>query len=416
MQKRFFLISIFNFLFAASLGALLRYAFVGNLDWIEYRNVLHGHSHVAMLGWIYIALYILLIQYFLPARSRQSDTFYTYLFYLTQLSVIGMMIAFPLEGYGPWAISFSSLHALCSYAFAYRFLKDLKQEDAAGKVAIRFAKISIYFMLFSTLALWLMPPLMIFQMKASVLYYSNIQFYLHFQFNGWFIFACLALFFKLLERKNIEFDEGHAIRFMKLLGISCLLNYSLPLIWANPTNSLFAINGISVVLQLGALIFFIRLVKNTYPGLIHSLSPVVLFLLKVAFTSFLLKVFIQSITLIPDIAIMAFSIRNYVIGFMHLLMLGAISHFLFIAAHEEGCIELDKEKGKFGIYILSFGFIISEFLLFLQGSLLWAKLGFLPRYYELLFFSSVLIPLGLLLLFISLLRVAEKEILKVEQQ
>ena len=50
-------------------------------------------------------------------------------------------------------------------------------------------------MLLSTLAIWSIPPIMIKMGAGSPIYQAAVQFYLHFQFNGWFIFAVLGLFF-----------------------------------------------------------------------------------------------------------------------------------------------------------------------------------------------------------------------------
>jgi len=47
---------------------------------------------------------------------------------------------------------------------------------------------------------------------------------------------------------------------------------------------------------------------------------------------------------------------------------------------------------------LVLGFVLSECLLFLQGTMLWWGIGFLPQYYELLFGCSLLLPLGILLI------------------
>ncbi|MEZ4932236.1 MAG: hypothetical protein R2788_08975, partial [Saprospiraceae bacterium] len=59
--KTWLRIALLNFLLAAIMGALMRFAFVEEVRWMEYRFMVHGHSHTAMLGWIYLALYALLI-------------------------------------------------------------------------------------------------------------------------------------------------------------------------------------------------------------------------------------------------------------------------------------------------------------------------------------------------------------------
>ena len=199
MPKVWFRIALANFFIAAVMGVVLRYAFVEEISWLKFRYFLHGHSHVAMLGWVYLALYALLMGAFL-SEEQQRSTFYRNVFLASQVAVIGMLISFPIQGYAPWPIAFSTLHGLASYFFAWRFWRDIRGQS--GLPAL-FVKAALLFMLFSTLALWAMPPIMLLGLQQKAIYYMTVQFYLHFQFNGWFAFAVLALFFQLLESRHI---------------------------------------------------------------------------------------------------------------------------------------------------------------------------------------------------------------------
>lgn len=400
MLHNWFRVSLLNFLFAACLGALLRFAFVFDIAWINFRHVLHGHSHVAMLGWIYLALFVLFLQMFLTKEQRES-LYYKRLFYLTQISVFGMLVSFPLQGYGAWSIAFSQAHVFFSYAFAYRFLKDLRKTSGQSEFSIRFARFSLYFMLLSTLALWTLPVIMVLKLQGSAFYYATIQFYLHFQFNGWFIFACLALLFRYAEQKGVRIQDNQGKRFLSLLAFSCLLTYILAVIWSTPIPALFVINSLGVLLQLLALFYFLLIIRGMYPKLMANFSKKSLPLLWVAFFSFAAKILMQSLVLIPLIANISLTIRNYVIGFIHLILLGAISHFLIGLAQNQGLFQLDTISKRRGIRLFMVGFILSELILFVQGSLLWASMGFFPFYYEILAGASASIPLGLLFLYLN---------------
>src|SRR5690606_1359434 len=123
MNKTWILLSLFNFLVAAVMGLVLRGAFVWEINWMDYRNLMHGHSHVAMLGWVYLALYILIGHHFIP-KEKWEKPVYSRLFWFTQVTVLGMMISFPAQGYGAVSITFSTLHILASYVFCYRVWKD----------------------------------------------------------------------------------------------------------------------------------------------------------------------------------------------------------------------------------------------------------------------------------------------------
>jgi len=58
MIKRLVIVSLFNFLIAALMGLALRFSFLDSIG-VNYRFLTHAHSHVAMLGWVYLMIYTL---------------------------------------------------------------------------------------------------------------------------------------------------------------------------------------------------------------------------------------------------------------------------------------------------------------------------------------------------------------------
>lgn len=403
-------ISLFNLLVAISIGALLRFAFVTEIGWMEFKNFLHAHSHVAMLGWVYLALFSLFIQSFLEPTFH-NKTFYKVLFWGTQLTVLGMLVAFPLMGYAALSIFFSSLHVVFSYIFTWRFLKDLKATSPSNSISVKFIKTALFFMVFSTVALWAMAPIIILGYKGSSLYHMAIQFYLHFQFNGWFIFGVLGLFFKMLENYKIEIhnettQSETTQSFYRFLFISCFLTYALAITWSTPIDIIFWINSLGVAFQFAAIIYFLKIINQVKLPIMSKLNWWSLLLFKISFISFLLKVFIQTAILIPYIAIVAYTVRNFAMGFIHLMLLGVVTSFLFAFGNYQNLFNLKSILSKAGIVCFLIGFILSEFLLFFQGLLLWQAMGFLPFYYEGIFMASVLMPIGIGLLFVGVLNKA----------
>ncbi|MBD10763.1 MAG: hypothetical protein CMC68_08505, partial [Flavobacteriaceae bacterium] len=75
MLKKFSIICLSNFFIASVLGLLLRYASIDALG-INYRYFTHAHSHVAMLGWVYLMLYTFIVFNF----TRQNRKKYIRLF------------------------------------------------------------------------------------------------------------------------------------------------------------------------------------------------------------------------------------------------------------------------------------------------------------------------------------------------
>jgi len=103
---------------------------------------------------------------------------------------------------------------------------------------------------------------------------------------------------------------------------------------------------------------------------------------------------------IPQVAIMAFTVRNFVIGFIHLNTLGAISMMLFAMALVRGWFVSTSMTARVGLSLFTAGMLLSEAVLFLQGLLFWVGYGMIPGYYGIILGVSVLIPAGVVTLLV----------------
>lgn len=396
MPVVWFRIALLNFLVAAFMGVTLRYAFAYEIPWLNFRFWVHAHSHSALLGWLYMGLVILLVHTFLPPGSL-SRPFYRNNLMLTQIAVLGMMISFPFQGYGWVAIAFSTAHAILAYLFCYRFLKDFRH---SGLVAL-FVWAAFLFMILSTLALWAMPAIILLGKQGSAIYYMAVQFFLHFQFNGWFTYGALALIIRSVELRGQVIPNRIGKSFFALLTLSCLLTYALAVAWSNPSTLIFAINGAGVIIQLGALLLFLVLYFKMRPSLQGMVKGWPARLLAIGLVCFVLKILMQSVVVIPYIATISYTIRNYVIGFMHLILLGMITTIILSKAMQFNLIHTGSKWLSPGLWLLIAGLVGSELLLFLQGTMLWAAMGFMPYYYEALLYISALMPLGIIMIIFS---------------
>ncbi len=391
MQKKFVSICLFNFLVAALMGLLLRFAFVHPMA-INFRFLTHAHSHVAMLGWVYLILYLLLIHHFVPDKKP----IYTRLFWWTQIAIIGMMVSFPFQGYAAVSITFSTLHIFCSYYFVRLIWK----HHLVASMPVRWLlKASLLFMLISTIGIWCLGPAVGLLGQASAFYQIAIQFFLHFQFNGWFLFAVLAVFFHHFPiKKNNYFKH-----FFKILIMSTLLTLALPISWFINQSIWLWINGLGVVLQFLAAFFFVQMLRSSWSNFLSNTSQLARSMYALALASFFLKMFLQTLSVVPEIATMAFQYRNFVVGFIHLMMLGVISGFLFAFVLNSNLLPRHSKLLKIGVYTFFIGFVSTEILLLLQGMFYYLSYGMVPNYYMLLFLCSMLLPLSILLFIIKLL-------------
>lgn len=371
------------------MGLFLRLMYVAPIEGVNFQFLMHGHSHVAMLGWVYLMLYCLIFHFYVPKEAQQKPV-YNRLFWVTELAVIGMMIDFPAQGYAFASILFSTLHIFCSYYFCYLIWKDAKPSTFPEK---RMLHTALFFMIFSTLGVWCLGPAVGIMGKASAFYQIAIQFFLHFQFNGWFLFAVLALFFK---QSKMKIDEKKFREFYNLFVTATVLTLALPVSWSLSNPIFYWINAIGVMIQLLCFVLFALHIQPHFQAFFAPLMPLKKTVYRFALYSLALKVIIQLIVLVPELAQVSHEIRNFVIGYIHLTMLGIITGFLLGFALQNGYLNLQNNIQKWGIKIFLLGFVATEILLFLQGAWLFLKSGTFPNYYQNLFIASICLPLGLL--------------------
>jgi hypothetical protein len=383
------------FFLAALLGLSLRVAFVVEMpEWFKYKNIQHAHSHLAIMGWLTASFYFFICRYF-----QFNRPIYRFLFWASQATVSGMLLSFPIQGYAFYSILFSSIFMLLSYGFIVAVLQDIRsRQDLQGTIAVLFLKSSLFFLALSTVGIWAMGPIMASGLRTTAWYYGAVQFFLHFQFNGWFVFALLALMFKLFKDHDISISLKTNKKFHLFLTISCFLTYALSVTWSTPDKLLFWTNSIGVLLQAVALFYFWQIIKLAAPNARKNFQSWHFRLWGIAFFCLGFKIFIQTLVAIPALAVISYTIRNFVIGFIHLLMLGAFSTFLF------GLMHVAKFRiNSSGILLFLLGFLLTEILLFGQGLLIWMGFSFIPYYYILLALFSSLLPLSLLLIAWSVL-------------
>ncbi len=188
LKKNPWLYPIIFGLLGAFLGLVTRYLFINtNVDF-PIKNIIHSHSHVMLLGFLFNALIVLIWENFTVGFDRLSYKIYLVL----QVCIGAMLIAFIVQGYALFSIIFLTLHLWLSYIFVVRLWKRLQ----GNKELLLLIKIGIIFHFMSSIGPYCLGPLMVFEMNESPWYQQAIFFYLHFQFFGVLFFWLLALFLK----------------------------------------------------------------------------------------------------------------------------------------------------------------------------------------------------------------------------
>lgn len=398
-----YLIALILFVLSAIYGLIIRFNFVFPIEGFGYKNFLQSHSHVAFLGWGYVSVVGIIIHSFV-AKENAKKKVYNLLLWIIIITVSLMLISFPLVGYKLFSIVLLCVFGLTSYVVSYRLLKDVK----GNKSSVKLIRVGIYFYLLSSLATWFLPYVLITQGKTN-LYYNTVYFYLHFLYNGFFVFALFGLFFKLIENQNIKVSEKHQNLFYIFLSFACIPAYVLSILWSNVSMAYNVIGFIAGILQLVSLVYLWRILKNTRFQLKwNSISKL---LLKFGIVAYSLKVIFQILSAFPYIVTKSLALKPFlIIGYLHLFTLGFMSVFIFLLLNQLHKFYLDKGIAKLGVFIFLIGVLIMEILLFFQGFLIFIKRSMIDNYQFLLLLASMLIVLGLLLILFHQIRQKERQV------
>lgn len=376
LQRRLLIVSFFNLFVVALLGLLLRsFPFFSSFS-LSYKNLLHGHSHFAFGGWVMPVLLALLLKSFPAIKETVAYRHWRNMALLLLLSAYGMLVSFPLQGYGAVSIAFSMLSIVATVYLAVVVWK--ATENTEQKTSVSFLKYGLLYACLSALGPFATGPLVAMGKGGSALYFDAIYFYLHFQYNGLFSFMVLAFFYRLMERSGFT---GNSKKVFFLFNAACLPTYALSVLWSQPSLLFNWIGGTGALLQVIGLVYLWRdaVASNVF-------KKAALF--KLSFFALGIKVFLQALGALPAIALLAYNNRNFVIAYLHLVLLGFISLAVFGMALKKNL------HSHIGVQTFLFSFVTTELLLVLNASS--GLLHFnVPYFAQLLLFCSLFFPVGI---------------------
>ena len=386
MKKNWHKISLAFFLCIALIGTLLRAMPFIDLP-ANYIFLLHAHSHLAFQGWIYTMILLLVPTLFLSPDQILKGR-YLLQFKLTVPLLIGILVSFSFWGYSILSIILSTLFQILTYWFIFRFFKDGSRSKSNG-ISISFIRTGFWFSLLSSIAPYFVGLLSAKKMQDSEFYEAAIYFFLHFQYNGWFIFTVLGIAIKLLETKNIQISSHRMNLFLKLMTVSTVLLYCHSLLGMSFGFSVIIPSLLGASLQLFAAFILAKAIR----GLIVKKSGWVQIVIYLALLGFFLKVILQLFSHIPSFLPVIFENRSLIMAYMHLSLIGIIS-FSFLAFLL--ILEWMKEAivTRVGLFFLLSGYLLSELYL------VWFGLGFHFANGSLVIFS-LMMALGIFLMLIN---------------
>jgi hypothetical protein len=315
--RRAFGVALAFLVVVAGLGTLLRWQTPWQGAGFHYGFFLHAHSHVAFLGWVFNAFFALAWVHFIPTEHHRG---YAWLFAVWQGSVLGMLVAFPVQGYGAVSIAFSALHMAGSCVFVWR----LWRSNLAVPIARGTLRVALVFLVVSGLGPLSLGPLAAAGLRDTPAYALSVYFYLHAQYNGWFLFFLQAVLLQSAVRRGLAVDEHDARRALVWLTAGTILTFAQSTLWLAPSAWIHALAGLGGAAQLAGCLFLAR----SFRGARIRLSGVHRVLVGLAVAAFLFKHVLQAAAAWPGLLELG-SHRFIVIAFLHLVFLGVVTPALF---------------------------------------------------------------------------------------
>lgn len=356
-------ISILNLLLVAILGLVLRYKIAFYLPFLDQKFILHSHSHFAFSGWVTQTLMILLIHYLSTKFGEEIITKYRWLLYANLITAYGMLISFIFQGYALYSISFSTLSILISYVFAIYFWRDLNK-IVERTTSILWFKAALVFAVLSSIGAFNLAFMMANKMNNQNWYLASVYFFLHFQYNGWFLFAGMGLLNTKLEM--IIKEPAKLRQVFLLFCYACVPAYFLSILWLPFTGNIYIILIGAVLAQLIGWVILMKLCIKNKEIISQQLTANGKLLLVLSAIAFTIKLILQSGSIHPELSHLSYGFRPIIIGYLHLVLLGVTSIFIIGYIISFKLININRLLIS-GIFIFVSGVIINEILLMVQG-------------------------------------------------
>lgn len=385
--------SLINLLIVALLGLLMRYKIGFEFPFLDQKHLQHSHSHFAFSGWISHTLMVLMIVFLEKITKNKENRFiekYHKILIANLICAYGMLVFFILQGYGAFSIFFSTLSIVVACIFAYYFIKDLKL-ISDNDLSKNWFKAAVFFNVISSFGTFVLAYMMVTKNIHQEEYLASIYYYLHFQYNGWFFFACMGLLFSFLQLK-LE-DNSFYKKVFRLFFASCIPAYFLSTLWLNLPIWIYILTVIAAFIQVYTWFRFLIIIIKTKREFLENFPFFLRYILLFVGFALSVKFLLQLGSTIPAISQLAFGFRPIVIAYLHLVLLAIISLFLLFYIYANHLIYFNQPI-KIGLIIFSIGVLINEIILAIQGI---ASFSYtvIPFANEMLFGAAIILVSGI---------------------
>jgi hypothetical protein len=363
-KKRWIIISIFNLTVVSVLGLILRSKIVFPLPFINYNNLLESHFHFAFGGWVTLVLMVLTVYEFLPDYLNEKPV-YKWIFNIIFFTSWLLLLTYYYAGNCLMAKLFSAAFIFSTWIYGLMIIKDIQKANTSKTIALLVIS-SVICLIISSFGPFALDYLYAVESTNAILYRDALYGYLHFQYNGFFTLGIFSFLFHFEESNITPGYRRNLNRFSVSLIISILFSLFLTFLWHDPNTTLriLAIAG-SLTILLSLILFL--LISKTLTRSFHSSRPIVKYMVLLSMCAFILKFFLQSLTIFPKLGDAVFGDRPMIIGFLHLVFLGFVTVFILGYLGQIHILDTRRRLTKAALIIFSSGVIIMEVTLITQG-------------------------------------------------
>ena len=391
-------VSVFNFFIVALLGVLMRYKIALSLVFLDQKHLQEAHSHLSFYGWITSCIYLLIAYGLKRNYSKVSINKYICLNVVNIITSYGMLASFLYGGYYWLSIGFSVMAIFIGFVFFFFLISDAK--IISDDISFVWFLGGAFFSVLSSLGVFSITYMLIRKAVFQNVYLASTYFYLHFQYNGFFVFSCIGLLINSLRNKGIVFSKKLNLNIFILLFIGCIFGFGLSVLWIKLPLWLYILVIFATVLQTIGTIKIAILIKNNWQKFREKQTGVQQLAFFLVSFAFLVKITLQMVSVIPSVSQFAFGFRNIVIAYLHLILLMCISIFLINEILNSNLFIKSKALTK-ALVILFIGILCNEIVLGLMGIL---SLSYITIPYSaiILLVISVIMMLALFFIFLNL--------------
>jgi hypothetical protein len=258
---------------------------------------------------------------------------YRVIYTAIQFVLVALVVSFVLHGYDVFSIIFSVAHLVMTTVYLGCIYRDIRhQHDLSSRVL----RMSLLFFAVSALGPLMLGPLSALGLSHTVWKSRLVHLYLHFLIDGAFIFGVLAIFLRELIHRSITINEKRGSLGIKILFISIFPSYLLSIVDGSMSTIFYVIAGAGAFLQA---IGFAILFRSTKVRVLNTFKRPTRYLLMIAAACLVLKLVLQMIVVLPDTLVEMLGIRQIMVAYLHLVLVGFLTSFLLSRYTESGVNE-----------------------------------------------------------------------------